>query len=217
MDTTAEESALRREITKTFQIHAFELKKWAVSLKIHLKTWNYSREAVNLCVKLFLEHDKQTRKKWTNKMIELLKKQTCRVEIDWETGNLWFSVQSSLISEELIRETFRQCKSKGAQDAWVICSKAHWRTRNLPVENCWTCSTPSPCRPTITIHSFGKWCWGIGRPPWRPIRRRFHRQRDNGFYLSSSERWDVLHWRTSSSRRARFWTVRIRRCSLWWC
>ncbi|PIC36514.1 hypothetical protein B9Z55_015475 [Caenorhabditis nigoni] len=83
---TAEEAALRREIVKMFQIHAFELKK----------------EAVKLCVKLFLEHDKDTRKKWTNKMIELLKKQT---------------LQSSLISEELIRETFRQCKSKGSQDA----------------------------------------------------------------------------------------------------
>ncbi|CCD67651.2 putative DNA polymerase epsilon subunit 2 [Caenorhabditis elegans] len=86
MDTTAEENALRREIVKTFQIHAFELKK----------------EAVKLCVKLFLDHDKETRKKWTNKMIELLKKQT---------------LQSSLISEELIRDTFRQCKSKGTQDA----------------------------------------------------------------------------------------------------
>uniref|UniRef100_A0A8R1E7D8 Dpoe2NT domain-containing protein n=2 Tax=Caenorhabditis japonica TaxID=281687 RepID=A0A8R1E7D8_CAEJA len=86
MDKTSDESALRREIVKTFQMHAFELKK----------------EAVNLCVKLFLEQDKESRKKWMIKMVELLKKQT---------------LQSSLISEELIRETFRQCKSKGAQEA----------------------------------------------------------------------------------------------------
>ncbi|CAI2350540.1 unnamed protein product [Caenorhabditis sp. 36 PRJEB53466] len=86
MSSSVDENALRREIVRSFQIHAFELKK----------------EAVKLCVKLFLDHDQETRKKWMNKMIEMLKKQT---------------LQSSLISEELIKDTFRQCKSKGPTDA----------------------------------------------------------------------------------------------------
>ncbi|CAD6191321.1 unnamed protein product [Caenorhabditis auriculariae] len=56
----ADEKALRREITKTFQMHAFELK----------------REAVNLCVQLFSKNDRAQRSRWMNTMIDVLRKQT---------------------------------------------------------------------------------------------------------------------------------------------
>ncbi|CAI5449471.1 unnamed protein product [Caenorhabditis angaria] len=81
-----DEKVLRREIIKTFQLNAFELK----------------REAVNLCTELFKDNDKEKRQRWLNKMIAVLKKQ---------------SLKSPLISEEIIRDIFRQCKSKGVQDA----------------------------------------------------------------------------------------------------
>ncbi|CAB3409270.1 unnamed protein product [Caenorhabditis bovis] len=66
-----------------------------------MNAFELKREAVNLCAQLFAGHDKDRRQRWMAKMIEVLKKQ---------------SLKSSLVSEEVIRDVFRQCKSKGAQD-----------------------------------------------------------------------------------------------------
>lgn len=79
------ERLLRKEVTKSFQMHAFELK----------------RETVSFLVSLFANQEKEKRQRWISKMIEVLKKQ---------------NLKSPLISEEQMRNTFKQCRSRGIED-----------------------------------------------------------------------------------------------------
>ncbi|RCN27660.1 nucleic acid-binding domain protein [Ancylostoma caninum] len=79
-----ERTRVRREISSSFRINAFEPKK----------------EVLDTCVEALCKFDKEKRKKWLNKIIETLRKQ---------------SLSSSVVTQDVIREVFAQISNRATK------------------------------------------------------------------------------------------------------
>ncbi|ETN85118.1 nucleic acid-binding domain protein [Necator americanus] len=77
----AERTRVRREVSSFFRINAFEPKK----------------EVLDTCVEALYKFDKEKRKKWMNKIVETLRKQ---------------SLSTSVVSQDVIREVFAQISNR---------------------------------------------------------------------------------------------------------
>ncbi|PAV65230.1 hypothetical protein WR25_20748 [Diploscapter pachys] len=89
MDDENNHEEVRREVQKHFRVNGMELK----------------RDASKLCIEVLSQYDKERRKKWLDKLVELIKKQT---------------LDSSVLDESIIRDVFEQISHHGQQEDYKL-------------------------------------------------------------------------------------------------